>query len=89
VNVPLDTPELDQGEMAENPMPAPKASSTNVRAAAAIPPAAIAAQDYGFQFAMDRAWQYSGALDVSTTRMLRTKFQRSLLQRLGVQDLIC
>jgi hypothetical protein len=38
-------PELGHGETAEKPMPAPNASSTNVKAAAVTPPAITAAQE--------------------------------------------
>jgi len=45
LNVVAETPESAQGETAEKPMPAPKASSTRVKAAAATAPAATAAQE--------------------------------------------
>src|SRR5260221_13408608 len=45
LKVSLEIPELDHGEIDENPMPAPNTSNTNVSAAAATPPAAIAAHD--------------------------------------------
>jgi hypothetical protein len=38
-------PAFDHGETAENPIPLPNASSTKVSAAAAIPPATIAAHE--------------------------------------------
>jgi hypothetical protein len=40
-----DTPAPDQGETAENPIPAPKARSRRANAAIATPPAATAAHD--------------------------------------------
>src|ERR1700686_541967 len=40
-----DTPELDQGEIDDNPVPAPKAIRTKLSAAAAPAPAATAAHD--------------------------------------------
>jgi hypothetical protein len=40
-----DMPELPHGDTAENPMPAPNARRTRVRAAAAIAPAAMAGHD--------------------------------------------
>src|SRR5947199_7607898 len=45
LNVVADTPELGQGDTVENPMPAPNARSTNVKAAAVTPPAMTAAQE--------------------------------------------
>src|SRR5436190_9000040 len=45
LKVSLEMPAFDQGEMAENPIPAPKASSNSVNAAVVTPPAAMAAQD--------------------------------------------
>jgi hypothetical protein len=42
---PADTPEFDQGETEEKPIALPNANKTRVRAAAAMPPAAIAAQE--------------------------------------------
>jgi hypothetical protein len=45
LNVLADTPAFDQGETAENPIPLPNASNTKVSAAAATPPAMIAAQE--------------------------------------------
>jgi hypothetical protein len=45
LNVLADTPAFDQGETAENPIPLPNASNTKVSAAAATPPAIIAAQE--------------------------------------------
>src|SRR5260370_37979873 len=45
LKVSLEIPELGHGEIDENPMPAPNANNTNVSAAAATPPAAIAAHD--------------------------------------------
>src|SRR5947207_3177136 len=50
LKVPLEIPELDQGEIAENPMPAPNANSSSVKAAVAMPPAAMAAQDTADRF---------------------------------------
>src|SRR5437588_11019410 len=45
LKVVADTPELGQGDTAENPMPAPKATNTRVSAAAVTPPAITAAQE--------------------------------------------
>src|SRR6266852_5209380 len=45
LNVVIETPESDQGETAENPIPAPKAKSSKVKAAVATAPAATAAQE--------------------------------------------
>src|SRR6185437_4271454 len=45
LKVSLEIPELDQGEIDENPMPAPKANRTSVKAAVATAPAVMAAQD--------------------------------------------
>ena len=45
LKVSLEIPEFDQGEIVENPMPAPKANNNSVRAAVATAPAAMAAQD--------------------------------------------
>src|SRR5215475_3357526 len=44
LNVVIDTPESDHGEIAEKPMPAPNAISSRVSAALANPSAATAAQ---------------------------------------------
>src|ERR1700730_5292380 len=40
-----ETPEFDQGETDENPRPAPNASKSSDKAAAATPPARMAPQD--------------------------------------------
>ena len=45
MNVVEETPEFDQGEIADKLMPAPKASNTRVKAAEATPPATIAAHE--------------------------------------------
>lgn len=45
LNVVAETPELPQGDTTENPIPAPKDSSTKVSAKEATAPARTAAQD--------------------------------------------
>jgi hypothetical protein len=45
LKVVADTPEFDQGETADSPMPAPKATKARVKAAAATAPAATAAHE--------------------------------------------
>src|SRR5262245_12205827 len=50
LKVSLEIPAFDQGEIAENPIPAQKANSNSVRAAVATPPAAMAAQDTADRF---------------------------------------
>jgi hypothetical protein len=45
LNVDGETPEFDQGEIADMLMPAPKASNNRVKAAEATPPATIAAHE--------------------------------------------
>jgi hypothetical protein len=45
LNVVAEIPEFDQGETADNPIPAPNARSTSVKAAEATPPATIAAHE--------------------------------------------
>jgi hypothetical protein len=77
-------PELDHGEIDENPMPAPNANNTNVSAAAATPPAAIAAHDTADWFSSSTlpgtsVLNVMAALPpfigVVTTRDSRKKFQ--------------
>src|ERR1700692_2584104 len=45
ISVDPDTPELDQGDTTEKPIPVPNASRTRVRVAEANPPATIAAHE--------------------------------------------
>jgi hypothetical protein len=45
LKVDAETPESDQGDTADKPIPAPKAISSRVKAAAAMAPAATAAQE--------------------------------------------
>ena len=45
LNVDADTPLALQGDMVDNPSPAPKATRSSVKAAAATAPATIAAHD--------------------------------------------
>jgi hypothetical protein len=69
LKVVADMPELGQGETAEKPIPAPNASSTNVKAAAVTPPAVTAAQETA-------DWSFAGVLDaisvLDTSVMLTT-----------------
>src|SRR5690349_8590466 len=63
-----EMPELDHGEIAENPIPAPNANSNKVKAAIATPPAAIAAQDTADRFSSTAPARISG-LKLSVTVM--------------------
>src|SRR5258708_23530003 len=84
LKVSLEIPELDHGEIDENPMPAPNTNNTNVSAAAATPPAAIAAHDTADWFSSSTlpgtsVLNVMAALPpfigVVTTRDSRKKFQ--------------
>src|SRR6266511_3323435 len=86
LKVSLEIPEFDHGEIDENPMPAPNANNTNVSAAAATPPAAIAAHDTADWFSSSALpttsvfkvmAAFSRLSSVATTRDLCKKFQPS------------
>src|SRR4029077_3672027 len=93
LKVSLEIPELDQGEIDENPMPAPKANRTSVKAAVATAPAAMAAQDTADWFSsraparvsvlkllvMVRAMVSMFKSGVRTTQGRRKKFRQRVL----------
>src|SRR2546430_2110446 len=64
-----EIPEFDHGEIDENPIPAPNANNANVSAAAATPPAAIAAHDTA-------DWFSSSALPTTSVLKVMAAFSR-------------